>query len=234
MKRNFKLIISILLVIILSGCSANINIKLDKNNKASENIKVSESNSMLAGDSADNYVNEEIDYENIDVSSYEKNVFNDGDSFGIDLSKESDSICDIVNRNDISKYFKEISCESKSDYYEINGVTTLTYCPSDAMYCSRLKNINITIELPEKAIYSNASSVDEKKYTWNFDRDTKEGKISLRIKKYNTTTKVSGESDKKNNMNNRLSILILVGIALVIVFIGISLYEKYKKNKIEY
>ena len=234
MKNKFKLIISLLFVSILCGCSADIDIKVDKNNKASETVRISENIEKLNNSNVEEYVNKEIEYENIDTSSYEKNIFNDGDSFGINLTKESDSICSVINKNDISKFFNEISCESKSDYYEINGVTTFTYCPADAMYCSRLKNINITIELPEKAIYSNASSVDEKKYTWNFDRDTKEGKISLRIKKYNTTANISGESDKKNNMNNRLSILILVGIALVIVFVVISLYEKYKKNKLEY
>lgn len=231
MKRNFKLIISILFVIILSGCSANVNISVDKNNKAHENIKISENKSMLVSGSADNYIDKEIDYENIDISSYEKNVFNDDDFFGINLTKESDSICNIINRNDISKYFKEISCDEKSNYYEINGVTTFTYCPSDAMYCSRLKNINITIELPEKAIYNNASSIDGKKYTWNFDRDTKEGNISLRLKKYNITTKANNE---KTSRDNKFSILIIVGLALVVIFIGISLYEKYKKNKLEY
>ena len=234
MIKKLKLIICLFIIFLLCGCSANVNIKVDKNNKVYNNIKISEDVDMLYSASVKEYVDEEINYENIDISSYDNEVFNDGDSFGIILNKESSNICDALTSSYYSNYFENLDCVVKSNYYEVSGKTKITYCSSDAMYCSKVKSVNITIELPEKALYNNANSVDGKKYTWNFNRDTKEGNINLKIKRYNTKKNTNDEDYERNNKVNKLSIVIIISIVLVIVLIGFSLYDKYKKNKLDY
>lgn len=234
MIKNAKLLFLLCILIVISGCSSRVNIKLDKKNHVKETINISESSNQdyLLEES----VNGAIKYYDLDTNKYKVEKFFNSDTYGINITNESDNICYELKDSYFSSFFDNVNCEEKKSNYIINASSKYTYCKSKENGCSQLDDISITFDLPESAIDSNADEISGNKYTWNFDRETKEKSIYLNIKKYNTILKNVDNVKEAvvKEKNYVLGIMIVFGIFLLGAIFVYLFYKKYVKKEEEY
>lgn len=226
MKKYVLLLISL---VILGGCTVNASMVVDKSNHVKEYISLSESNDMIELNqmSKEELINSTYEfYKSSKLSGYETSKEYNDDGAQMKFYKEYDNICDAFNKSAFADFFDNIDCSEEEDYYEINATTEKMLCTSE---CLSAKNIEFTIELPERAIENDADVVEDDKYTWNYTRDQK-GNLNLKVKKYKSV-----KDTIKNVGNSPSTLYIIIGSAVIIVFVIILLlYSKYRKNKIEY
>lgn len=230
LKKVCRVLIVMFIIFGFTGCTADVSLKLDKNNNIKQTIKISENIGLLNEYemSYKQYIDNKIDYNRANNNKYIRNDFKDDSSFGTIYTKESNDVCKELKSSYFSNFFEDMECDVYDDYYDISAKTPFVYCPPDADYCSDVKEVKLSLELPEKAIDNDADYIEGNKYTWVYDT-TKIGTFNVKVKRYkgNIINKVS------NNKNLQLVTAIL-GSVLFISLIIIILYKKYKKNRIEY
>ena len=229
-KKLLKILIVTFVIFGFTGCTADVSLKLDKNNNLKQTIKISEDIELLDeyNISYKKYIDEKINYVRAGNNKYKRNDFKDDTTFGTVYTKESNDICEELKTSYFSNFFETMKCEAYDDYYDISAKTSYIYCPPDASYCSDAKEVKLSLELPEKAIDDDADYIEGNKYTWVYD-SSKIGSLNVKIKRYkeNIIKKVS--SDKT------LSSISLIVIIILIVGLTVAvLFKKYKKNRIEY
>lgn len=229
-KKLLKILIVTFVIFGFTGCTADVSLKLDKNNNLKQTIKISEDIELLDeyNISYKKYIDEKINYVRAGNNKYKRNDFRDDTTFGTVYTKESNDICKELKTSYFSNFFETMKCEAYDDYYDISAKTSYIYCPPDASYCSDAKEVKLSLELPEKAIDDDADYIEGNKYTWVYD-SSKIGSLNVKIKRYkeNIIKKVS--SDKT------LSSISLIAIVILVVGLTVAvLFKKYKKNKIEY
>lgn len=236
-KFRKKIIFVILLTLILSGCSAEVNLKVDKNNNVSQNIKIYQDTKILKelNTTSDQYIKNALDYNSANNISYERKDFYNDENFGVEFTKKDTNFCQEFKSSYFSSFFYENNCKENKSDYEISGKTIFAYCSDDMEGCTGVDFVNINVELPEKAIESDADSIEGTKYTWHYD-SSKEGTFNLKIKKYNTMDGIIEKitSDEETNNTSKTMAILLGSIVLIVVVTFIVLYGKYKKKKIDY
>lgn len=231
-----KFIFVIFAFIILSGCSANVNLNIDDKNNVTENIYLYEPNEVASENemTKDEFIDSTYDfYRSEKISSYKSSrKYNDSD-FGMEFSKTSNGVCNAFKTSAFSDFFDKFECNEDSDYYEIKAESNYMKCPSDSSECFFTDEVILEITLPENAISSNADIIENNKYTWKYLKDN-DANFNLKIKKYNVdNTEYKKKENNKNNSKGNLVIIIVI-ITLVLVIISFMLYKKIRKNKLEY
>lgn len=234
-----KYLIILICLIMLTGCSTTAELTISGDDKVSEKIYVSEEKSKVddSGMSLSEYVDSTLDYfDKSKFSSYNISNYTQGNKAVALFSKESRDLCSSINTSVFKDFFEAIECNETNKYYEFTGKINES-CDEEECYESIIyDNIKITINLSEKAIKSNADSIVDTKYTWNIDGKNNKD-IYLKIKKNRVDNKTSTENNIRNrivNNNKNMIIILLVGSILIILLAAIVLYDKYKKNKIDY
>lgn len=225
-----KIVIIIIAIIILSGCSGEVNIVIDENDNISQSIKTITEKSDLDffGQTEKEYISSSYEFNDSKrLRQYEKEEYDDGENFGVIFSKESDNICDEFKNSYFSSFFNNIECTDSNNYYEIYATTNYLSCSDDCDEPPELKDVKLTVELPQKAIKNNADEVNGTRYTWYYENGN--GIFELKFKK----------NRKDNNIKKSFKLgkgeIIFLSTLIVFVIVVISiLLKKYKKNKLDY
>lgn len=226
-----KYIILLIMLVVLTGCTANLNINIG-DSSISEELYIKELKNLDDGISYEDYIDEKISENLGSNTQYDVSNINDSDYFGVKMSKKYDTdICSFVQSSALKLVAYDIKCEKDNNKYKITGKASYFTCDEDCFMAPEVSSGTLNITLPVKAISSNASSIEENTYTWNLGKNEKNDiKLEFKMpnKKDNRTTRQSSSKEKK------LSILIIIIIIGTIVIISIDLYGKYKSKKLKY
>lgn len=224
-----KILVILLICFLFTGCTANVNINIDKNNSVTEEVLLSQNIAELEGYGVSRYVDDEYEIRlgSNNLPNYKVDILDDNENIMRKYSNSYNNICILFKESVFKDYFDDITCTESNDTYEV--VASSKYLSSGE---NELQSLSLNITLPDKAVSSNANEVNENTYTWKFD-DGKESKLELKIKKYSNKT-IDKQKGYKNSKDTKLSIAIIVLLILVIAFICKILYDKYKSNKMEY
>ena len=224
-----KILVILLICFLFTGCTANVNINVDKNNSVTEEVLLSQNIAELEGYGVSRYVDDEYEIRlgSNNLPNYKVVILDDNENIMRKYSNSYNNICILFKESVFKDYFDDITCTESNDTYEV--VASSKYLSSGE---NELQSLSLNITLPDKAVSSNANEVNENTYTWKFD-DGKESKLELKIKKYSNNT-IDKQKGDKNSKDTKLSIAIIILLILVIAFICKILYDKYKSNKMEY
>lgn len=222
-----KKYVLLLMVLFLSGCSADYSINI-KDNKVSEKLYV---NDISKDDLSFNYlpINFEIDdseyynNKNDDVSYYDMIFDSNGMTTSYDFNYSNYSSSSILNLC----YDRAIFTVDEYEMY----IST-----SDEFLCfdnyNNLDDVTVTISSYYKLLYTNADEYGDNKYIWHIDKNNKNNKsIVLRL---DSTTIDKTLSEKIHDWIEKNTILVIfVGIFLVI-FLIILIFRVigYFRNKV--
>lgn len=229
-----KKLLFILMIFVLTGCSATAKIIVSKDGKINENISIynSKTNVPEHYSSYDAFLKDIYEFNYVDeLENYSiKNVI-DEQIVGMEFSKEDDDFCKNMEKSLFNVFFDEsYECIEKDSYYELNAEGKYLICDNDCYFDNGVDSVVFELVLPSKAISSNAFSVNGNSYKWEFNKGDI-AQINIKFKKYNTKN-VDSLKDKRRSDNVAIFIIILL-LLLALVVIK-KLYDKYKKNRLKY
>lgn len=227
-----KVVLAIISVFILTGCTAEYNLNIDDNmNEFDESLSVKTSSASSDYDYVKNF-NEfkPIDYK---ITGYsEVNEKMDGVTyynFDNDYDDDQASFKYYYNMNKSEFLSSAIihNCFSEINYIKNDdGITLKTngkftcfdkYPPLDKVI------VNITTN--KKVIKNNADSISGNIYTWNIYKGNETNTIMLTFE--NTENNNINESD---DISTKLKIILITLGAFIVVIIGIIIYKTKKYN----
>lgn len=227
-----KKIILILTVLILTGCSANYNLDIDKSLSSNENININGDNRFKI----DNNYTIDTMYETV-LNTYsdilDKTKINNVEKY-LDNNNLSLKINNTYsNLDELSKsyYFSLIYSNGLKSTTNENIITLSTDNVIDNLWVFMsdmeddplINQLSINIKVPYVVTINNADKIDEKTntYTWEYN--------------FQTTNKTINISFDKNNIfvpeNKTKTIIIYVLIFIIILGIGYLIYRLIQKNK---
>ena len=227
-KRIFFIIISLLL---LSGCSINYNLKVDKDFKINEKLEMSVEKNKF-----------EIGYDKPEDGV--KDIFNNINTtltyklYDYKTNKKSGKINTIFNKKYLSVedysnsvFLKNANGKAEKYDYEKNGKTnkvfqvTINYDFFDFINTRKYSSIamddfKLNITFPYKVIESNADSVNGNVLTWNLKDLRKARSFYIEY----------DENIEVKEKNNKVLIIIACAALIVSVFLIIIIFRKRTKN----
>lgn len=233
MKKLRNIILLLIVVVLLCGCSVKEQITINNDGTVVEKIYVSEDNSILIEQEGSvTEIVEEIARpykEEILYNDYKYTNFSNIDSSGVEITKKYNNICNFFNDSlALRKVYNTVNCIENDDYYEIssNGVKVIN---SDNHY--DVDKIVIKLKSSSDIIDSNATNVKDKIYEWDLNNSSSTKPIYIKIKKDSGVEKIV----KSNTFSNVIKIIFAIIIICVLLsIISFILYKKNKKNRIEY
>ena len=238
MKNIFKVITLFLTIIIISGCSAYCDVKMNYDGVVTEKVDVVNSNDKLK------YGNKDIQYSlNLYLKKYDTALKLGGydteshvgkKESGVTISRDYNNICKFIQNTIFSQYvYKKFECNEKDDYYEIKSVGEVIR--NTDKYDAWLSPDNIVLKMtfPFSLSEQNADKISGNTYIWKFNSKTDRSK--------NVYFKISKESLLQSKMEHEayLKKQRLIKIAFVVlgivVLVSISLFvsSKLRNNKYE-
>ncbi len=241
MKKIGKLIIIIIILTFITGCTGNANIVVNHDGTVSERIDINEINgNIIYGNFS---VDESLDLflkkyaKALKVSKYSTNKYiNEYDS-GIKVEKEHKNICDFANNTIFSQYlYKAIRCKEDELYYELysdGNVVQNSYEDYKEMPDDR----TLFIKLPVAAEEQNADEVSGNTYVWKYDKDTKDKTFYLKISKsklndYENEYKANEIKKQRKSKIIKVSITFLILLSIFVIIL--IFHKKRNKNKLDY
>lgn len=213
-------------IFLLSGCTLNYKISIDKNNIVTEKVTVKETKETLNTYTldADQYVENSLDIYK------EKEQFNtyllstDSDSnyyYGIATRKYIDLENFKNNSIIVSEMFDEVIVNNNDGVitFEMNPKDNFEYFNGDSLNNPLFDEANIEIYVPYKMVSSNEDKVENNVYIWSIKNDESLKKIYI---KYDTNEKLRTPIPRNT--------LIISGIVLFVLGLFLSIYIKYKRN----
>lgn len=240
-----KILIISILSLLLTGCSAECNIKINKN------LSITESNKIygIASNIGKNYATVETGimarinsyYYYDEFSKYNYKVFDEDEYAGATFTRNYDTIEEWLDSHFVKTIFYKGTIEHNDDLITIsfklnNENGYLSPNISDPNFY--LSPILINITIPFKIVDGNYDLINDNTLIWNYNginiSDELKFTFNKNLLKDGTKIDISNNKIIKTNKNNIINIIyILVGI-FGIIFLGIFLiYKTYrKKNKI--
>lgn len=239
---NKKILILVLAIILLTGCTAKSEVKVNYNGNVSEKVTVLSNTVAFKNDkysikqmieaSISNYLKA------LEFRGYKFETVEGKKESGAYFTNNYNNICSYFQNTGFNQYvYQHISCVEDDKYIIIkNDTEYIPYCENCSNWPS-LNKIKLELTLPVNALENNADSINNKTYIWNYDENTTNKDFYLKISKQelnkNKITVMKQNKDKKvKNM-----IIVVFSIALVIgciTIISLILYKKYKNNRLEY
>ena len=165
-----KIIILVVLLIILTGCSGNISIDIKEDGSLDETVSIKD-NISLGGVTKEDYLNELISLNEYD-SSYLLNKIIEDDYVGVELSKNHDenNLCSSLRSSSLKKLMYNFSCKKEDDKYIVYGNVNYFKCDENCFEPPEISDGIVNITLPNKAKKHNADEVNGYKYIWHWWR----------------------------------------------------------------
>lgn len=242
-----KKIILLLVPLLLCGCEAEYNLIID-GNKISEVLNVKESRSninnsvgyMTYKEAIDDKLNSNIqisknepeyldDYGTINPNAkfYNKAFINDENYYGISLNYN-------FSYNDFKESYIINSCPENVNFL-VDGSNTIINTSSISSCFNKFDNLDkiiITINIKNKVINSNATSVEGNMYKWEINR----GYDDLIYIEYKSSLLSNEDRNNENKTSNfwktnwKIILMIFIGLSLVGLFVFNSIMQKNKMN----
>ena len=237
MKKT-KILILLILLVLLCGCNIKEKVVVDPYGKVSQEVTVPIVSSGIKESSIKDYTETILDqYKTVlNVRKYTYDVEYGKTTSNIIFKNSFDSICEYVKNTVFSQYiYKHIECIEDDEYITIENVTDhIDYCGACADWPS-LDDVTYSITLPVKSVEDDADMVNNKTYTWKFDKNTTADKeIYLKISKKDLATNLKayekGEQ-RKDVLKKVLLIVIVIGILAGGFVVAKVLYKKYEENR---
>ena len=239
---NKKILILVLAIILLTGCTTKSEVKVSYDGKVDEKVTVLSNTVAFKNDkysikqmieaSISNYLKA------LEFRGYKFETVEGKKESGAYFTNNYNNICSYFQNTGFNQYvYQHISCVEDDKYIIIkNDTEYIPYCENCSNWPS-LNKIKLELTLPVNALENNADSINNKTYIWNYDENTTNKDFYLKISKQelnkNKITVMKQNKDKKvKNM-----IIVVFSIALVIgciTIISLILYKKYKNNRLEY
>lgn len=215
-----KMLIMILSVLLLTGCTVNYNLEVE-NNSLKEVISGTVTKEEAENDvnsTAPSIVNELIYSENVPIAvgtnTYNRELNENGNNINYKFSYDYD-MSNFANSSLINTCFENREIVDLGDYYSIKL--------SGDFRCLYANNININVTSNLKVISNNAKKVKNNTYSWTIDKTAVD--IEFVVDKNTPYTKSS---------NSGGSTLRIVSFIVLIILSGITylLYKKRNNNEI--
>lgn len=230
--KKIRLIIMLMLVFLVSGCSVEYNLVINEDSSINEEIIASEktnrleSMTRLNGEQACNYLYNMFkrDSDTSGASCSEKNSITYGTVRAIytdvdDLASKFKS--DIFETVEVLKNDDEITITA-TQKEELGGDAGTTYI---------YNNIEVNITVPFEVVENNADSVSKNTYTWIIEEDEKVKTIKIVYKDKELPNRANIKiSDNKYNL--RYEYFIIGAIVAIILGIVVFVFIRSKKNNV--
>lgn len=181
MKNKLKYLILTFMVVLLTGCSGNYNLKINADLSVKENLELSIDNK----NDAYNKTLKIFEDNKIERKKYSVNI--NSDKVVIKYNDEFDSIEDyILNSKVYSQLFSDIKYNKTKNYIDLSVNENLKI--KDKNLINNGNNltdfdiIQVNIENPYKVIYSNEDIKNDNIYTWSIKKDKKNQIIKMKFK----------------------------------------------------
>ena len=216
-----KKIIIFVCLLLLTGCSATYEITI-KNNKITEKLTLIELNQSKfdlendAGWTLRDSFKAQLEVANDEFSVQSYTVKDLSTDTTLELEYKSNSSRELTNSSAINQCYANPIIEIEDKV--INFSTGSEFTCYD--YYENLEDITIILKTNHKVLSSNANMVEDNKYIWVL---TKDGEKNIEF---------SYEKKDVKEMNS-LSIGLIVILVLVVGFVSLYIYKKFKEeNKI--
>lgn len=219
-----KILLAVLVLFIMTGCSLDYNIILKDDLSIKEEFEASEPLNYFF-EEYEFYDRDEIidifferDKEKQPKVSYKK--INNKDDTGAIISAEYKDLKDYLNRTTIYKqYFEKIEVSEESNIVSIESKGKFYPYVTQDFERYAIDDAKIKIKVPFKVIENNADEIEKDIYIWKIDKETKNKKIILRFDKKNNI--------KLNNEKN-MTLTIVISVISIIIFVGLFIFAKLK------
>lgn len=217
-----KILLMILVLTFITGCSSQYNIKID-GEKIKEEISLTidknkikdeemgPESSIYSKDSL-NYLKNDDLYPIIDnnVEKYKKDITEEGNYINVKLNYDY-SIANYGNSQILNNCFEKVEVkESKKEIYiHLSGNY---YCLENS------SNLEFVIESSNRVLNNNADNKSSNKYTWNINSANKDN-VDIEIK-----------LSKKSLFQYYIMLSVAGIVVLVLVVLGINVYGKIKNR----
>lgn len=242
MKKNIKMLIILVFVFIISGCTIRSDVVMDVDGKVTEKVSVLNTNDAF--NSPKYSIKEVINFAieeylpALNFRNYSYETIVGSKESGASFSNEYDNICSYFQDTGFNQYvYNHINCSEDEYYITIkNDSNYIPYC-GDCSNWPSLNNVNLKLTLPIKAEENNADEIDGNTYIWKYDENTKDKNFYIKISKtaLENNRKLLEEQEKSKALKNKIiTISTVIIILLALGIVSLVFYKKYKQNKIDY
>ena len=214
-----KKIVLIILMLLISGCSSNYDLKIS-NNSFDENI-----NFVVPSSSESVTDNDTIEDDNRLNSIFKESIASvttEDEFFKKEISKfDNYTIVELVYKHDEDSFKNATSINLCFEYPELKFEENYYINLQGAFYCLYSDSIDIKIKTSNKVYSNNADEINGDTYIWHINESNVDY-VDIKI-----------EIDK-GIPNEVYVVIVFIGVLLVLLgYIGFKLYKKYKyENKI--
>ena len=195
--KKFKIVLLLLIVLLISGCSGTYNLKINNNLKEEKNIIITLENEVYNYDKIDNLINSEV-----------------GNNLNVSYKKKYDTIEEYLLDSILYKQiFNSISYNSDDNEISLGARNILNLSTSDLNNSYDLKILQINVQTPLEVIDENADFVNENTYSWTINDKTQEKDMYLVF-------------NKEKFVLNRGTIILISALGLVVIGLIIIIIKR--------
>lgn len=213
--KKIKILILLLVVLLISGCSGTYNLDISKDLSVKEDLNV------VLENEAGNYdkLNNLFRSNNIDEDKYK--ITTEGSNLKVNYKEEYSSIEDyLLNSFLYRQLFENISYNTDRKEFSLGASNTFNNTNSKLNYGNSIKLLQINVNTPLRIIDENSDSSSDDTYSWTIDNKTKEKELYI-------------DFSVKNRIFNLSTSLLLISFAFVIIVcIGIVVKKLLDSKKI--
>lgn len=216
--KKYKIVLLIVILLSLTGCSFEYNMKIDTNTISEENI-------VYIPNTDKNDIKQEVEKlvsrytgPTNSLGMYKQSVIEDNNNFGMSYKKNYDTLNDYNNSLSFSICY--------DNYKLIKEKDKIVISTSKRFNCfnkySELDDVTINIDSSLEVESSNADEVNGNIYTWNINKSNADNKPINIVLKLNTEQK---------EKQRQLSVVLLVIAAFILLGIIVFLIRTRGKRK---
>lgn len=216
--KKYKIVLLIVILLSLTGCSFEYNMKIDTNTISEENI-------VYIPNTDKNDIKQEVEKlvsrytgPTNSLGMYKQSVIEDNNNFGMSYKKNYDTLNDYNNSLSFSICY--------DNYKLIKEKDKIVISTSKRFNCfnkySELDDVTINIDSSLEVESSNADEVNGNIYTWNINKSNADNKPVNIVLKPNTEQK---------EKQRQLSVVLLVIAAFILLGIIVFLIRSKGKRK---
>lgn len=223
-----KIIILSVILLLLSGCSGNLDLKINDNGRITEKISIYEDKLNTHFESEDQFkpysskiLDTYFSVQEREGYTYENKVSDDKYVLVSKKEHRDKDLCSNIKKSSLKNVVEDLKCTKNGNKYIISGTATYFHLKeprtegSDLGDYYDMNDITVTLYLHGKVISNNADSVEHNKYIWNLNNKSDAINIEFEL--------------------NPLRRILIVGLILVVlVTLASILVIKYKKNRLDY
>jgi hypothetical protein len=206
--KKFKIVLLLLIVLLISGCSGTYNLKINDNLTVEENLIITLENEVDNYDKIDNLINSEVG------NKKDYSISKDGNNLNVSYKKKYDTIEEYLLDSILYKQiFNSISYNSDDNEISLGARNILNLSTSDLNNSYDLKILQINVQTPLEVIDENADFVNENTYSWTINDKTQEKDMYLVF-------------NKEKFVLNRGTIILISALGLVVIGLIIIIIKR--------